>query len=273
MERPAPAEPDPPAPWAVEAIGVEKVFADVGIRALAGANLQIAPGTSVGLVGPEDSGKSTLLRILAGRLPASRGQVRVLGRNPIRDARELLPRVGYVPTQSAFPPGLSASDVARLARQLSCCGDVFAFARVCTALELDPNGRADRFNPTHNQLLSLALALQKSPEVLIVDDLHEGCCEETKLYKSVEGLRSAGVAMVFAARRLEQIISYVDTVCFVRGGCIVDSVSTQRGASTGPLLTTPIDALAPALPEGPGMRIADTSQLFGAPEPEKVHRS
>ena len=48
------------------------------------ANLELAAGEFVGLIGPNGTGKTTLLRVLLGQVPLARGPVRVLGKPPGR---------------------------------------------------------------------------------------------------------------------------------------------------------------------------------------------
>jgi ABC-2 type transport system ATP-binding protein len=103
-ESPAKSEP------ALDVRGLERRFR-VGVflrrrAALRGIDLSLARGSWLGLVGPNGSGKTSLLRILAGVDVASAGEVRVLGGDPSR--RQTRARVAFLPEDSPFPPELSA---------------------------------------------------------------------------------------------------------------------------------------------------------------------
>src|SRR5258708_2602306 len=81
-----------------------------GLRpAVDGVSLSIAAGTAVGLLGANGAGKTTTVRMLTGLLPPDSGTIEVVGGDP-RDPR-VRARIGYVPEQPAFPPGLSARQV------------------------------------------------------------------------------------------------------------------------------------------------------------------
>src|SRR6185312_7936477 len=73
-------------------------------RALTRVNLDFRRGEVVGVLGAEGAGKSTVLKILAGRLGPSEGTVKVFGRSPRRGSRT---RVGYLPGKidASRPPG------------------------------------------------------------------------------------------------------------------------------------------------------------------------
>ena len=98
-----------------EVIGVEHVWAGYDHeQVLEDVNLSVFEGDFVGLIGPNGGGKTTLLRVLLGLLPPTRGEVRVMGL-PVREGRQA---IGYVPQVIAFDREFPASvwDVARMGR-------------------------------------------------------------------------------------------------------------------------------------------------------------
>jgi ABC-2 type transport system ATP-binding protein len=71
------------------------------VRALTNVTLEVHRGEVFGLLGPAGSGKSTLIRILAGQLPPSEGKAKVFGRSPKQRATRA--RVGYLPQHPTDP--------------------------------------------------------------------------------------------------------------------------------------------------------------------------
>ena len=89
----------PPAP-AVSLRGARLSF---GERTLwSGLDLDVAPGEFVAVLGPNGSGKTSLVRVLLGLQALSGGEVRVAGREPRRGS----PHIGYIPQQKALDPDL-----------------------------------------------------------------------------------------------------------------------------------------------------------------------
>lgn len=81
---------------AVQMQGVSRYFDNANLgRALSNVNLDVRRGEVFGLLGQVGSGKSTAMRILAGRLSPSEGKVKVFGRSPRRRAARA--RTGYLP--------------------------------------------------------------------------------------------------------------------------------------------------------------------------------
>src|SRR5258708_4261092 len=83
---------DPPA---ISAVGVSKRYGSV--TALDRLTLDIRCGEVFGLLGPNGSGKTTFMRLLAGYLLPSAGQLTVAGLDAVRDSLAVRRRIGYVP--------------------------------------------------------------------------------------------------------------------------------------------------------------------------------
>jgi ABC-2 type transport system ATP-binding protein len=84
---------------AVRVQGVSRYFDNPRfVRALSTVSFDVYRGEVFGLLGPRDSGKSTAMRVLAGRLSPSEGNARVFGRSPRRRAGRA--RIGYLPQQA-----------------------------------------------------------------------------------------------------------------------------------------------------------------------------
>nr|WP_218881425.1 ABC transporter ATP-binding protein [Leifsonia shinshuensis] len=153
---------------------------DVGVRlgdvdALHDVTLDLDART-VAVIGENGSGKSTFARLLGGLVPASAGELRVLGLDPARQAAELRKRIAVVfsnPDAQIIMPTV-AEDVAfslradRLGREATA-------ARVAEALDrFGLAALADR--PSHDlsggqkQLLALCGAFVRRPELVIADE-------------------------------------------------------------------------------------------------------
>ena len=80
------------------------------VVALDDITASIPSGIVAGLVGPDAAGKTTLMRVLAGLLEPTSGEVQVLGRRPGEGTAEEMAAVGYMPQRSGLYDDLSAID-------------------------------------------------------------------------------------------------------------------------------------------------------------------
>jgi ABC-type lipoprotein export system ATPase subunit len=167
---------------AIRAVGVTRDYPYGGdaVHALRGVDLSIQPGEFVALVGPSGCGKSSLLNILAGIDPPTRGTVELLGQDLYRlgeGARSALRlrRVGFVFQRFHLLTVLSAAENVEL--PMSEAG-VSRAERRDRALELlDFVGLAKRagHRPPHlsggeQQRVAIARALANRPEVVFADE-------------------------------------------------------------------------------------------------------
>ena len=105
----APADPAAPA---VELLGLVKRYGQ--IAAVDGLSLTAARGEVTGILGPNGAGKTTTIEICEGYRRPDQGTVRVLGLDPVQDARALRPRVGVMLQSGGIPPSVPAADYLKL---------------------------------------------------------------------------------------------------------------------------------------------------------------
>jgi ABC-2 type transport system ATP-binding protein len=138
--------------------------------ALRDCTLEIPTGTVTALVGPNGAGKTTLLQLAIGLRRPSEGSVRVLGHDPWREARELLPRVGFVAQDHPLHRGFTIAETLRLGRKLNPGWDDALAGRRIERLGLSLDQRVGRLSGGQQAQVALTLALAKRPELLLLDE-------------------------------------------------------------------------------------------------------
>ncbi len=149
------------------------------IPVLAGISLAVVEGAFVGILGHNGMGKTTLLKTLAGILPATGGRIRLAGEDITRlPSHERTRRgLGYVPQGREIFPGLSVLDNLRFAAAAKGKAEPDAIERVLAEFPrlkplLERAGGA--LSGGEQQLLALARCLVQAPRVLLLDEPTEG---------------------------------------------------------------------------------------------------
>ncbi|WP_296680954.1 ATP-binding cassette domain-containing protein [Novosphingobium sp.] len=142
------------------------------VQALNGINLILAPGRSLGLVGPDAGGKTTLMRILAGLVEADRGEVEVMGR-PVANLDRSL--VGYMPQSGALYGELTVRQNLELYARLRGLEPGDSPERMdmlyrATGLSPFTDRAANRLSGGMRQKLALACAVVAAPPLMLLDE-------------------------------------------------------------------------------------------------------
>jgi ABC-2 type transport system ATP-binding protein len=161
----------------LEARGLERRFG--AVQALGGVSLSVQAGELYGLVGPDGAGKTTTLRILAGVMGPQGGEVRVLGRDPLRNDPELREAMGYMPQQYSLYGDLSVEENLRFFADMFCLdrkayGERRSRLLQITRLEPFTGRRADALSGGMYKKLALACALLPRPRLLLLDEPTNG---------------------------------------------------------------------------------------------------
>jgi ABC-2 type transport system ATP-binding protein len=132
--------------------------------------IEIPSGSVTALVGPNGAGKTTLLQLAVGLARPSAGSVRVLGRSPLADASEVLPRLGFVAQDHPLPRGFTVAETLKLGRKLNPSWDDATAQERIEALRLPLRQRVGKLSGGQQAQVALTLALAKRPELLLLDE-------------------------------------------------------------------------------------------------------
>lgn len=143
-------------------------------------SLEVEAGEVMGLLGPNGSGKTTILRILTGYLRPSGGTARVAGLDIVDDAFAVRGRVGYVPEDAPLYGGMSVREfLVFMARLKGLAAGPVATGAVETAVERLGLGDVRRrliatLSRGYRQRVAIAQALLGNPDLLILDEPTNG---------------------------------------------------------------------------------------------------
>ncbi len=167
-----------PSDLVVETYKLTKIYQNRQI-ALNDVTLRLEPGTVLGLLGHNGAGKTTLLRLILGLHRPTAGWVKMFGQTMTPNAAALRRRMGYIPTNPQFPPGMTPiSYLDYIARLFGIPAEVRKprLASLIRAVDLlNVSGdKIDGFSNGMTARLAVASSLINEPELLIWDEPTHG---------------------------------------------------------------------------------------------------
>jgi len=217
----APQTPANPATPAVEIGGLVKRYGQ--LAAVNGLTLTAGRGAVTGILGPNGAGKTTTIEICEGYRRADQGRVRVLGLDPVRDARQLKPRVGVMLQSGGFPPSVPAADYLNLLSRFHT--HPVAVPQLLDLLGLTPVARTPykRLSGGQQQRLSLAAAIIGRPELVFLDEPTAGMDPQARhaTWDLVTELRTAGMSIILTTHFMEEAERLCDYVVIIDHGQLV----------------------------------------------------
>ncbi|TWO70507.1 sugar ABC transporter ATP-binding protein [Caenimonas sedimenti] len=259
---------------AIEFRGVKRSFGPVQV--LHGVSFAITPGTVMGLLGENGGGKSTLMKILAGYLEPSAGEILVDGQpRHFRSSREA-EADGIVLIHQEF----------NLAEDLTIAQNIFLghektrgwrlddeAMRATTAevlrqvgLQASPDTRVRQLIVAEKQLVEIAKALARKARLLIMDEptatLTPG--ETERLFALMAQLKGEGTTIVYISHKLDEVERVTDEVVVMRDGAFVarqPTASLTRHAMANLMVGRELSDLFP--PKEPAPEGAPLLQVSG----------
>ncbi|QEG23822.1 ABC transporter ATP-binding protein [Mariniblastus fucicola] len=152
--------------------------------ALNGVDLSVEPGIT-GLLGPNGAGKSTLIKIILGLIRVTSGSGEVLGCRLYRDGRRIRNKIGYMPEDDCYIPGMSGIEVVQFAGSLSGIPPTEALRRGHEILDFcgvkqERYRNIETYSTGMRQKVKFAAAIVHDPEFLILDEPTSGLDPEER---------------------------------------------------------------------------------------------
>jgi len=238
----------------IEVEGLRKTYGD--FAAVVDSTFSVAEGEVFGIVGPNGAGKTTTLKVLAGLVDPSDGEVEVAGF--ASDDPEMRRQLGFLPEESPLYEEMTPLSYLRFFADLYDVPRKAANERIEAALdrlELDHlERRLGDMSKGMKRKVAIARSLVNDPDVLVYDEPASGLDPVTtnSVLEFTRELRSTGKTVVFSAHNLYHVESVCDRVAVMDEGRIVargsvDGIRERHGETTYRVFTDVSPARTDAL--------------------------
>jgi ABC-2 type transport system ATP-binding protein len=180
--------------------------------ALRDCTLEIPAGSVTALVGPNGAGKTTLLHLVIGLGRQTEGTVEVLGRSPLDESSDVLPRLGFVAQDHPLYRSLSVAETLKFGHRLNPHWDERYAAERIERLGLDRGRAVAKLSGGQQAQVALTLALAKRPELLVLDEpvaSLDPLARREFLNAVLEAVAEDGVTVILSSH----IVSELERVC------------------------------------------------------------
>ena len=214
---------------------------------LRGVTVQVHAGRSLGLLGRNGMGKTTLIRTVLGYVRAAGGSVAWQGRALTGAPPEKMARlgIGYVPEGRGIFPNLSVRENLVMCARAGADGRrewtlervLATFPRL--AERLDHGGQ--QLSGGEQQMLAIGRALLTNPLLLILDEATEGLAPlvVAEIWRTIATIRASGIAALIVDRNAHAVLAHTDdAVVLEKGRVVLAGTSAELEADRDALLKT-----------------------------------
>lgn len=214
----------------MEVVSIKNVSKNFGeVHALSKLSLYVSEGETLGLLGPNGSGKTTTVRLLNGILYADGGEIKVFGLSPEESGQEIRSRSGVVTENAALYENLTAH------KNLAFFGELYGLDPAAAQKKADElmeafslqdkrNEKAGNLSTGQKKKLAIARALIGEPSILFLDEPTSGLDPEAAhgIVRLINELKARKVTVFVCTHNLNEAEHYCDRYVFLDKGTALE---------------------------------------------------
>ena len=189
-------------------------------EALSGVNLDIQPGRIVGLLGPNGSGKTTIIKLINGLLQPTSGQVLINGEKPSPKTKKV---VSYLPDTTYLGDNMKIKEVFAMFKDFYSDFDEEKANHLLEDLNLDEKSRLKNLSKGNKEKVQLILVMSRKADLYVLDEPIGGVDPAARDYilKTIIQNRSENSSVLISTHLISDIEDILDDVIFIKDGEIL----------------------------------------------------
>jgi ABC-2 type transport system ATP-binding protein len=227
--------------YAVEAFNIVRTFSDGDVRALDDVTLHVPTGEVFGLLGPNGSGKTTMVRILSTILSPTSGHAIVAGFDVVKQPNQVRHHIGLAGQNATVDENLTGFENLRMVGLLNHLNKGYVVVKARQLLEdFGLSDAGNRIVKTYSggmrRRLDLAAALVADPPILFLDEPTTGLDPQSRqdLWAIIERLVEGGTTVLLTTQYLEEADRLAkQLVVLDHGKIIAEGTSGELKAQMG----------------------------------------
>lgn len=191
-------------------------------------NIEIRKGEIFGLLGPNGAGKSTTMNMICSIVRPTAGSVELLGKNPWKQKKEVIHKIGYIPQELAIHGNLRAWENVELFTSLYGIKGEALKSAVNRSLEyvglLERKQEfAKNFSGGMKRRLNIACAIGHNPELLIFDEPTVGIDPQSRnfILDRIKESNRKGATVIYTSHYMEEVEAICTRIAIMDNGKII----------------------------------------------------
>ncbi|WP_018590668.1 ABC transporter ATP-binding protein [Terrisporobacter glycolicus] len=202
---------------------------------LKGVNLNIPKGKIVGLLGPNGSGKTTMIKLMNNLLQADEGSIEIKGMEPSIETKKI---VSYLPEKTYLNDWMKVKDILGFFKDFYADFDMEKADQMIESLKIDKNQKLKTMSKGTKEKVQLILVMSRNADLYILDEPIGGVDPAARSYilKTILANYNENSTLLIATHLISEIENICDDVIFISNGEIVlqgnvDEIREEKGKS------------------------------------------
>ena len=197
---------------------VQKVYGKYS--ALGDVSVNIQPGRIIGLLGPNGSGKTTIIKLINGLLQPTSGNVYIHGQRPSIETKKV---ISYLPDTTYLDENMKISEAIRFFQDFYSDFNVARAHKLLTDLQLRPEQRLRQLSKGNKEKVQLILVMSREADLYILDEPIGGVDPAARDYilRTIIQNRRPNSSVLISTHLIADVEQVLDEALFINQGRIM----------------------------------------------------